>query len=177
MSKYLVVILLLFSFQSFGQSDTGNGEVNKLNVGSAEFFGHSRSLISANYERIFKSSNEHLLYSLRAGIGYTPGAEIKGVQHKGITTLPVVASVLAGGKGHYAQLGLGYSYSFGESYIDSTVNPPQMFQKHEPAFSLSLGYRYLGQNIVVQAYPMLVWTNNPTKRFSFGFGVSVGGRF
>lgn len=172
MSRYLLVVSFLFSIQSFGQVTIDSAIIK--NTVFTEFLGPARSIISANYERIFCFSNAHFLYTFRTGIGYVPGSTESRTPHKGTVTIPVVASLLAGGKAGYAQLGIGYSYSFGDSYTDSTVNPPQVFQKYEPAYSLSMGYRYMGHNIVAQAFPMLLWTNNPTNRFSVSFGFSIG---
>ena len=175
MSRYILVVSLLFSIQSFGQV-TSDSTVIK-NTVFAEFLGPARSIISANYERIFRFSNAHFLYTFRTGIGYVPGSTESRTPHKGTITIPLVASLLTGGKAGYAQLGIGYSYSFGDPYTDSTVHPPQVFQKYEPGYSLSLGYRYMGNNIVAQAFPMLLWTNNPTNRFSVSFGFSIGTTF
>jgi len=142
-----------------------------------EVLGHSRSYISVNYERIFKLPNKHFLYTFRAGAGYAPGETFNEKSYRGTITVPVVASFLAGIKHHYAQLGLGYSHSFGDPFIDSTFNPPHINQKHESAYSITLGYRYMGLNVVIAAYPMLMWTNNPNNRFFWGSGFSVGAYF
>jgi hypothetical protein len=178
----ILLFLLLFFFHSYSQKffepfpkDTSTA-IPK-NSAFTEVLGHGRSLISVNYERIFKFPNKHFLYTFRTGIGYIPGETIHQKSYRGTLTIPVVASFLAGGKHHYAQLGLGYSHSFGDPFIDSTFNPPHINQKHEPGYSISLGYRYMGLNVVVAGYPMLLWTNNPNNRYSVGFGFSAGAYF
>src|ERR1044072_2705411 len=120
MNRFLVAVTLLFSLKSLGQVNADSVLIK--NTAFAEFFGPSRSIISANYERIFRFSNPHYLYTLRAGIGYVPGSNENKYSGRGTTTIPVVASLLAGGKAGYAQLSLGYSYSFGPAYTDTTVN-------------------------------------------------------
>ena len=109
---------------------------------SAEVFGHSRSWISFMYERIFKLPNKHFLYTLRTGIGGAPGITIKEKYYSGTATIPVVASFLAGIKHHFAQVSIGYSYSFGDPYVDSTGTSVYINQQYEPAYSISFGYRY-----------------------------------
>ena len=180
---FILLFFLLFFFHAYSQfrklgrfpKDTST--VIPENSAFTEILGHSRSVISANYERIFKLPNNHFLYTLRAGIGYSLGETVKQKSYRGTITVPVVASFLAGGRHHYAQLSLGYSYSFGDPFVDSTFNPPHINQKYEPGYSISLGYRYMGLNVVVSGYPMLLWTNNPNHRYSVGFGFSVGAYF
>jgi hypothetical protein len=82
--------------------------------------------------------------------------------------------MLAGNKKHFAQLGVGYTAAFGKDGVDSTTRPPTISQKFESAFMISLGYRYMGQGIVIQAFPLLQWTNNPGSPFSILFGFVIG---
>jgi hypothetical protein len=178
----LLLFFLLFFFHSYSQfrlppfpRDTSTAIPE--NSAYVEALGHCRSLISANYERIFRLPNKHFLYTLRTGVGYMPGETVKQKYYRGTLTIPVVASFLAGIKHHYAQLGLSYSYSFGDPFVDSTFNPPHINQKHEPAYSISVGYRYMGLNVIVSVYALWLWTNNPNNRYSVGSGFTVGGYF
>jgi hypothetical protein len=165
----------IFSLLFFCQILYGQENIDK-NLMTVEVFGHSQSLFSVNYERIFKLS-PHLLYTLRTGIGYTPGLTIKDERHKGTLTIPFVFSLLAGTKKHYAQLGVGYTAAFGQDYIDSTTTTPTIHQKFESSYILSFGYRYMWNGFMGQAFPLLEWTNNPSSRFSVGFGVALGMTF
>jgi hypothetical protein len=179
----VLLLFLLSSLHSYSQQDpdpdTARGIPKNLFLG--EILGHGRGFGSANYERMFTFTNKHFLYSFRIGAGYTPGfTSSNNKRRQGVVSFPLVASLMAGGKLGYAQLSVGYSYSFGESYIDSTATPPHIFQKYEPAYTISFGYRFIGTgvtNITVAAFPMLMWTNNPSNRFSVGGGVFIGTRF
>ena len=174
-------LFLLFSFHSYSQffppfpKDTSTTVAN--NTGSCEVFGHGRSWISINYERIFKLPNKHFLYTLRAGVGGVPGFTTNDEYYRGTITVPVVASFLAGIKHHFAQVSLGYSYSFGDPYVDSSASFYHINQQYEPAFSTSFGYRYLGLEITLAIYYTLIWTNNPTDRYSHNIGFSIGRQF
>lgn len=166
---YWFIFFLLYAQITYGQDSVKNK--NSLTV---EVAGYSRSLFSINYERLNKLSPNYFLYTIRAGIGYTPGANIKSERHKGTVTTPLVLSLLAGKKKHFAQLSIGYTASFGQDFIDSTTTTPTIYQKFESAYILSLGYRYMRNGFVGQAFPLLQWTNNPSSKFSVGFGVSLG---
>jgi len=178
LKSFLVFLFAGYSQYACCQSDT-DGAANSKNTVTAELFGHSRSLISVNYERLTKPFKEYFIFSLRTGIGYSPGLEVDEERKlKGITAIPVVASLLVGGYDHYVQLGIGYTASFGEDYVDTTVNPEKVYQKFESAYIVSLGYRYMEvDGLTAQAYPMLVWSDNPSSKFSFSFGVALGYAF
>lgn len=163
-----IIHYVLFSWQIL----YGQERIDK-NLMTAEVSGHSQSLFSVNYERIFRL-NPHFLYALRTGVGYTPGLTIRTEKHKGTLTIPLVYSLLAGTRKHYIQLGVGYTAAFGQDYVDSTTTTPTIHQKFESAFILSLGYRYMWNGFVGQVYPLFQWTNNPTNRFSVGGGLSIG---
>ena len=132
----VLFLFLLSSLHSYSQQDSDTARGIPKSLFLAEVLGHGRGFASANYERMFKiNNNKHFLYSFRIGAGYTPGYtyEDNKQRHKGIVTFPLVASLMAGGKLGYAQLSVGYSYSFGGSEIDSTAKPPDIYQKNEPA--------------------------------------------
>lgn len=170
MKKSLLLILLLSCCSVFGQE--------RKNIAAFELAGHSEGLFSANYERLFYlSERNNLLYSLRAGIGRTPGYDVHGEHFKGVTTVPVVFSVLYGEK-HFLQMGVGYTALFSEDFIDTSLNPNVVYKKFQSDVSLSLGYRLmLDTGLVCQAYPMIVFKDNPQKKFAFSFGVGIGYSF
>src|SRR5690606_15739375 len=127
-------------------------------VFTLEFIGHSESLISVNYERIFNANYEKLLYSSRIGLGYIPGGEKKEnvAVSPSITSIPVVFSILYG-KIHFVQLGFGYTALFSENFVDTSVNPNIAYKKFQSDFSVSLGYRFMTKDgIVAQAYPIAI---------------------
>ena len=169
---YICFLCLLLSQISKGQGSMNSIKFDR-NTLTFEVFGHSRSIFSLNYERLFKLS-PYSSYTFRTGIGYVPGDSIRLVRHKGTVTIPLVLTTLVGKKKNYLQLSAGYSASFGESYIDSTYTLPQIHQKFESAFIVSLGYRRMSEDLVIQIFPLLQWTNNPTSKFGFGFGFSIG---
>lgn len=173
---YCFTLLLLLLFQnSYSQNNTNNNIDN--NSVTVEVFGHSRSLFSVNYERLLKLPSDYFFCALRTGVGYSPWVNMNSGRHKGTLTVPAVLSLVVGKKKHYAQLCFGYSASFGEDFIDSTTTTPTIYQKFESTYSLSLGYRYMWNGFVGQAYPLLQWTNNPSSKFSIGGGVSIGVTF
>jgi len=159
-------------------SQTGSTDTSfKKNSVFVEVFGHNRGLFSVNYERLFRLTGDFIFYSARTGVGYTPGMDIKDKHLGGSIYLPIVFSVLAGNKAHYAQLGASYTVAFGHDFIDSTTYPPTVYQKFESAYIISLGYRYMRRGFMAQLFPLLQWTNNPSSKFTVGFGLSIGSVF
>ncbi|PKF73502.1 hypothetical protein CW752_14105 [Chryseobacterium sp. PMSZPI] len=148
------------------------------NVVALEFVGHSRALFSANYERLFSfNEDSKILFSARTGVGRSPGYEVHGEHFKGVTSLPVVLSALYGKK-HFIQAGVGYTALFSEDFIDTSLNPNVVYKKFESNVSVSLGYRLmLDSGLVCQAYPMIVFRDNPQKKFEVSFGVGIGYSF
>lgn len=172
----IFLFFLLDNHIAFGQDVTKNNFVDR-NSFTVEVFGHCRSIFSANYERLFNISPNYYFYTVRTGIGYSPGVNIGSERIKSTVTVPFVFSILAGRKQNFAQLSASYAASFGHDFIDSTIAPPAIYQKFESAYSLSLGYRYMWNDFVAQAFPLIQWTNNPSAKFSVGFGVSLGMTF
>lgn len=170
MKKIFVLIFLISYCLVFSQE--------RKNVVGLEVIGHSRAIFSANYERLFYLNEENnILYSVRAGFGRNPGYDVHGEHFKGVTSVPIVFSALYGKK-HFLQVGLGYTALFSEDFIDTSVNPNLVFQKFESNVSLSLGYRLmLDTGLVCQAYPMIVFRDNPQKKFEVSFGVGIGYSF
>lgn len=139
--------------------------------------GYSRGIIFVNYERIFKKQN-NLIYTIGSGVGYTPGLKESDNRQKGSVYLPLFFSMLIGKQNNYLQVGMSYTAAFGPNYIDSLSVPPTIYRKFESAYIFSIGYRYFHRNgAIVQAYPLLQWTNNPSTKFSLGFGLAIGGAF
>jgi hypothetical protein len=172
--KLIFVILMLAFNISHAQSYLLEKDKNAYIF---EAFGHSRSLISVNYERFLRPTNEsYFFYSLRTGIGYIPGVTIKSKRLGSIITVPFVFSILTGKKDHHVQLGLSYTPMFGHDFIDSTTTSPTIYRKFESAFILSLGYRYMNSSgLIFQIFPILDYTKN--SKFNIFFGMSIGGSF
>ena len=175
--KYFITIafILMSSISLYGQDSSLNRK-NK-NAFTIEVAGHSRGLISVNYERMFFTPVKYIFYGVRTGVGYVPGMNIRDKRHKGTVTVPLVFSLLVGKKKSYVQLSLGYASSFGHDFIDSTTTTPTVYQKFESVYTIGLGYRFIWNDFVAQAYPMLQLTSNYYSRFSVGFGVSIGSTF
>lgn len=175
MKKTLIIIFILISQFIFSQR---NDELRKNNF-TLEALGHSESLISVNYERIFYTNLDKLLYSSRIGLGYVPGGE-KNENYAispSTTTVPFVFSVLYGEK-HFVQLGLGYSALFSQDFVDTRFNPNTVYKKFESDFSISIGYRFMTKDgIVAQAYPVFILKDNPATKSMLSFGVSLGYSF
>jgi hypothetical protein len=174
---FTITSFLFLSVKLYCQSATAPVGYQK-NAITVEALGHSRGLVSINYERLFKPQGDNILFSIRTGVGYTPGINIGSKRLKGSAYVPLVLSLLAGKKSHFAQFGLGYTAAFGHDFVDSTTSPPTIYQKFESAYIVSLGYRYMNNHgMVAQIYPLLQWTNNPTSKFAVGFGLSIGETF
>ncbi|MDI3318387.1 hypothetical protein [Pinibacter soli] len=119
-----------------------------------------------------------MIYTLSSGLGFNPGSEYNGKKMKGTSFIPLTFYGLFGGKSSFAQLGVGYTAAFGPEFIDSTGSPPVIYKKFESAYIVSLGYRYMNKyGTILQGYPLLQWTNNPSNKFSFGFGFFFGFAF
>ena len=170
-------VVLFFTVQVAHSQAVGTKQNRQALV--AEVLGNSRSIFSFNYERFFGiPKNERFFWSTRVGVGYNPG--IKRINLKGTTSIPVVFTMLWGAGGtHYIEAKAGYTGSIGKDAIDSTVAPPARYLKYESACILSLGYRFMEyKGAMLEIIPMsLVWTNNPTARFKYSFGFSIGGAF
>lgn len=178
MPHFFAIILFLFpSVRLYCQSAAVPVEYPKNDI-TVEALGHSRGLISINYERFFKPQMNNFIFSTRTGVGYTPGINIGSKRLKGSAYVPLVLSALVGKKNHFAQVGVSYTAAFGHDFVDSTTSPPTIYQKFESAYIVSLGYRYMSYHgIVAQIYPLLQWTNNPTSKFAVAFGLSIGETF
>lgn len=171
----LTFVSLLFIKVVNGQ-DAAKDSVLARNTFTTEIFGHGQGIISLNYERIFVAS-PRFLFTLRSGVGFTPGVTVKNVKQKGVLSIPIVCSFLYGKKESYFQLSAGYTADFGPAFIDSAFNPPDIHQKYQANYIISAGYRYMWNGFVGQAYPLIQWTNNPSNRFFIGGGVSLGVTF
>ncbi|MDR2205415.1 MAG: hypothetical protein LBE36_04590 [Flavobacteriaceae bacterium] len=151
-----------------------NFSQERKNVVGLELFGHSETIFSVNYERLFYSQNNNIHYSIRAGFGRNPGYDVNGKPFKGVTSIPIVFNVLYGTE-HFIQLGLGYTMLLSENFIDTSINPNIVYKEFESDFSLGLGYRLmLNTGFVCYAYPILMYRDNPQKKFVISFGVEIG---
>ena len=142
-----------------------------------EVAGSSRSIISLNYERIFYIPKvENLYLSIRTGLGYTPGIKSKNL--KGTTSVPATVSFLYGRK-HFVVLGIDYTSTFGQDFVDTTYTPAKLYLKYESSIILNLAYRYMQyKGVMFEITPVsLIWTNNPSSKFIWGFGFGVGYAF
>ncbi|MDI3318349.1 hypothetical protein [Pinibacter soli] len=141
--------------------------------------GHNRGIISVNYERkIYASKPQTFFYNLSTGVGYTPGGKSYDKQIPGSCYVPLTMYCLVGKKASFAQIGIGYTAAFGPDFVDSTGAPPVIHKKFESAYTLSLGYRYMNKyGTIIQGYPLLQWTDNPSNEFSIGFGIFLGFAF
>lgn len=158
----------------FAKCHNADSNTNNLFV---EIGGHSRSLYSANYEHKFNTSHKYLAFSARLGVGYTPGTgeRDKGTYTKSGITIPFVLSTLVGSRNHFAQVGVSYTPSFGNTFLSVGGKSSIKYQDYESAYIISCGYRYVdvgGFNL--QVFPALVFTNNLSRRFGFLFGIGAG---
>lgn len=163
MKKYFLFISFIICNFIYSQE---NKNIFSLNV-----LGHSDSFVAVQYDRLFFSNFEKVTYSFGVGIGRKPGFDTKGTHFKGVTTVPVVFSMLYGKK-HFIELGLGYAAVFSE---DFTYSSTEIYKKFESDISVSLGYKLiLESGLVVQAYPVFIMKDNPATKSKFSFGVGVG---
>jgi|GEM_PF-5617178 len=141
-----------------------------------EIGGHTRGLLSVNYERLFKGPFRNSLWSLRTGVGISPGESDRDIPS--ITSVPAVASLMVGRRRHFVVLSVGWTASFSRDKIDSTQKPPMVYQQFEPAYVVTLGYRLMKiDNVMFEAAPTVLWTNNPTRKFQWSFTLIVGFAF
>jgi len=176
MNKAILVLFCSLNLSiSYGQSDSAYYSLFKKQNLAYELAGHSRSLFSINYERSICNFKNTFFIALRTGGGITPPITINEKKQKPIYCVPVVASLYAGKKHHYLSFGVGYNASFGYNATDSSTNPPTIYQSFESAFIVRMGYRYCDKSgFIVEAYPILQWTNNPSNDFAVGFGLAFG---
>jgi len=170
MRRFLMFSFIVSFIYVFPQSNT----TYKKNAITLEAFGHSNSLIAINYERVFSSNNEKILYVGRVGYGRTPGDDKeRGTSFNGVNSIPVVFSLLYGNE-HFVQLGLGYIAVFSQDHLDGDT----LYKKYESDFSISLGYRYMSKTgVVAQIYPIFIIRDNSSQRSLFSLGVSLGYAF
>jgi hypothetical protein len=176
MKKYLILLVIIFQ-TTYSQNSKKEKNSNAINF---EFAGHSETIFSVNYERFFTKENRNLIYLLSIGIGVSPstGDNENEENPPSTTTIPVVGGILYG-KNHFAQIKFGYTPVFSKDFVDTSLNPNVVYKKFQSDFSLSIGYRFMPKKdgIVVQGYPIFIWSNNPTEKFKINFGVSLGYAF
>ncbi|SHI67329.1 hypothetical protein [Flavobacterium terrae] len=175
MNKFLIILLLTFQ-NSFCQNFSTE---NINNSASIEISGHSESIISINYERLFTNYNSKFIYLLGIGVGRNPGADKESnIRFPATTSLPVFGGVLFGKRDHFAQIKFGYTPIFSKNFIDTSLEPNVVYKKFQSDYSLSLGYRFMSNSgIVAQGFPIFIWKQNPNEKFKISFGVSLGYAF
>ena len=172
MKKKITLIFLLSFNINFGQSEI----YYKKNCVSLEFFGHSSSVISFNFERII-NPYDMIKFTAKIGIGQNPSYEIKDTKFYYNSTIPIVITTLLGHKYNFAQFGMGYSATFASNLNDDISIPNVIYPRFESGYSLSLGYRYMRDDLIFQLYPILEWRTITEPKAKLWFGISMGKAF
>ncbi|MEZ4854007.1 hypothetical protein [Flavobacterium sp.] len=168
--RFLLILILFFCQRTFCQSDS-------LSCKSAFYFevlGHTRSLVSLNYEKTIFSINDKISLNTRIGVGYnSSGRNDKDEKLNNTVFFPSVFLIQFGKKTHFINMGLGYSLAFSRNLTDNSINPPYHYPRFESAYSLSIGYKFQKDHLFVQFYPVLINTIN-TKNKEISAGLSFG---
>jgi len=174
--KKILFVFLIISQSSFCQNLSSKDVHNSIYY---ELFGHSETILSVNYERLFTNENNNFIYIAGIGIGRNPGADEESINKRpAVTTFPIIGGILYGKKNHFAQLKIGYTPVFSKDYVDTSVNPNIIYKKFQSDYSLSMGYRFMANNgIVIQGFPIFIWSENQSKKFSVSFGLCIGYAF
>lgn len=168
------IFLILFTQMVFGQSN----DSLKKNAIYYEVLGHTRSILSVNYERTIFSLNDYFHVNVRTGIGYE-GGKVEGVngeKNRRVntrTTIPNVLLLQIGKKYHFVNLGIGYSMTFASNLKNDRVIPATYSPRFDSAYSFSVGYRFMTSNVVLQAFPLLINSKNSDDN-KISFGISIG---
>lgn len=158
------------------------GQIDNKNSAFVEVFGHSATIISINYERLFPI-NDHFIFTARIGVGRNPGADSESKEkYPGQTTVPIVGTFLAGLGSHYLQVSGSYTSIFSKDFV--SVNTNYVYKKYDSVYEIGIGYRYMkvfeGNNIGINAqiYPTIeVLKKNSTIQDGVGFGMVFGVTF
>lgn len=178
MKKTVIILFLFYCGNIFSQIDDFEYTEFNNNAISLEAFGHSRGVISLNYERIFNTINNNFFITARTGIGLDPGYDMEGEKFDRQTTIPIVLSTLFRRKNSFAQFSLSYSVTFISGLEDTISVPNQTFERFESTYSCSLGYRYMEEEgFIAQAYPVFQIINSESIKLNWSFGISVGYAF
>ncbi len=165
-----MTFFICFVYQNFySQSDNEKYK----NAFYFEVLGHTRSIISLNYEREFYRINDYLSLVARTGVGYEGGYKRDDKRYKMTATIPTVLLVQIGKKKHFVNVGAGYSASFRRGLTDEYFTPTRHYSRYDSALSFSLGYKLTYHNIFIQAYPVMIKSKNPNDD-EFSFGISFG---
>ena len=141
-----------------------------------ELGGHARGMLSANYERLFKGPFKHSLWTLRTGFGFMPAEQQETPHTPAVYSIPVVGSLLVGRK-HMVGLSVGWTASFSQNAVDSSILPHVVYQKFEAAYMVTLAYRFMRyDHVMVMAGPTFVVVNNPD-RYQWSYMIGVGYTF
>ncbi|WP_219909601.1 hypothetical protein [Flavobacterium magnum] len=138
--------------------------------------GHARCLFSLNYERHIYAFNDILSMKFRTGFGIQKGYIASDDNKYGQRTyLPTVLNLLIGKHSHFAQAGIGYTCLFTSGLKDNTEIPAKEYPRFSGAYAASIGYRFVDDRIILQAYPTFIW--EPGKGMETSFGLSIGYQF
>ncbi len=167
--KVLTIFFIFFSHSFYCQST----EEDNKNAFYFEVLGHTRSIVSLNYERDFYRINDCFSLVARTGVGYEGGYKRDDNRYKMTVTIPTVLLVQMGKKKHFVNIGVGYSASFRKGLTDEYFTPARHYSRFDSALSFSLGYKLAYRNTFVQAYPVIIKSKNSTDD-GFSFGISFG---
>lgn len=168
------LFLILFTQMIFGQS---NDSFEK-NAIYYDLLGHTRSILSVNYERTIFSLNDYFHVNVRTGIGYE-GGKVEGVngeKNRRVntrTTFPNVLMLQIGKKYHFVNLGVGYSMTFASNLKDDSVIPATYSPRFDSAYSFSVGYRLMYEKLIIQVYPVLI-NSKKSNDSEISLGISFG---
>ena len=130
--------------------------------------GHTRSIISFNYEKNFYRFNDRFSLSARTGLGIEPGYKVDGEKYRSRKTIPTVLLLQVGRKTHFINMGAGYSATFVKHLTDNTGDVPKYYPRYESAYSMSVGYRFAYDGVMAQFYPVYILPNDSDAEISFG---------
>lgn len=164
--KHIILILLFLSNNAFCQFKKDEQVYN--NAFYYELLGHTRSLVSFNYEMSFYRINNFLCLNARTGIGFETTINSEGIKSDRLITIPNVVLLQVGGKTHFANLGIGYSVTFSKHLIDNSNYP-----RFDSAYSLSLGYKLVYNNVFIQFYPVRIVPKNFEAENSVGLSFGL----
>jgi hypothetical protein len=169
-SRLLIVFLFFCSQVSFCQQEEGAYK----DALYLEVLGHTRSIISLNYEKSIVTFKDNLSLNARIGLGYnSSGRNLNNEKLNNTVFVPSVLLIRYGKKSHYVNMGLGFSAAFSRNLTDNSINPPYNYPRFESAYSLSVGYIFLRNNLFIQVYPVFINTIN-TKNKELSAGLSFG---
>ena len=134
-----IILFLLFTNFIFSQARIDSLNLSKNNF-YVEFFGNSYGLLSGNYERLFNfKKTERLHLTTRIGVGF--GSRI--IDSIPSYNFPVELNLLIGKRINFAEIGFGWTGTYGKEVTNTKLNPPVHFDRFESILYLKLGYRLM----------------------------------